>query len=232
MFSYDEAILHRYPTVRAGVLHVAALVNGANSPSLVDEYRNEQRAAAASLAGVAVGDIPSIAAWRRVFRGFGVDPTQYRSAPEALLRSIAKRGELPTINCAVDIGNLISVRHALAVAVFDLTKLSGAITVRFAEGTESFTGIGVAEPSHPEPGEVIFVDTDHQVLARRWCWRQSTYAATDSTTATALFVIEGHHDAASDDIEAALADLEALLASHQPRSTWRRREPGPAGLAD
>ena len=45
-------------------------------------------------------------------RGFGVDPTQYRSAAEALLRRLSKSGEIPSINALVDLGNLVSIRYA------------------------------------------------------------------------------------------------------------------------
>ncbi|MBA2529776.1 MAG: hypothetical protein H0V19_07430 [Euzebyales bacterium] len=229
MFSYDDAILQRYPTIRAGLLHATGLVNAASPTSLLTDYRAEQQAAAAELHDTAVTELPSIAAWRRAFRRFGADPTQHRSAPEALLRWIAKRGEIPTISALVDIGNLVSIRHAVPVAVFDLAKVTGTINVRFATGDEVFTGIGIAEPVHPETGEVIFVDSDDHVLARRWCWRQSASGATDATTTTAVFVIEAHHDMAGDDIAAALTDLEALLASHQPHSRSERHAPFPSG---
>jgi DNA/RNA-binding domain of Phe-tRNA-synthetase-like protein len=94
----------------------------------------------------AIGQRPPIAAWRKVFRGFGTDPTQHRSAPEALLRRVAKHGDIPPINAAVDVGNLVSIRHGLPVAVFDLDKLIGGITVTFAAGSESFDAIGASGP--------------------------------------------------------------------------------------
>jgi DNA/RNA-binding domain of Phe-tRNA-synthetase-like protein len=47
-----------------------------------------------------------------VFTRFGAKPTQYRCAAEALLRRLAKHGDISPINTLVDIGNLVSIRYA------------------------------------------------------------------------------------------------------------------------
>lgn len=218
MFAYDEAITERFPTIRAGVIHATGLSNGPSPPELLEEYRAEQRSAAERLETNAIAEIPSIAAWRRVFTGFGSKPTQYRVAAEALLRRLAKHGDIPTINSLVDLGNLVSIRYAMPVAVFDQANTSGSTTVRFATGAELFTDLGSTDSVHPDPGEVIFVDGTDVVSARRWCWRQSAQSATSTTTAETLIVVEAHHDNADQDVESSLADLTSLLASHQPSS--------------
>ena len=218
MFAYDDAVTARYPTIRAGVIHATGLANGPSTPDLRAAYRSEQEAASARLAATAIAQTPSIAAWRRAFTAFGAKPTQHRNAAEALLRRLSKHGDLPSINTLVDIGNLVSIRYAMPVAVFDLAGIAGLTTVRFATGAERFTDLGSSASVHPDPGEVIFVDGDDVVSARRWCWRQSTQSATSATTVEALIVVEGHHDDAGRDVAAALADLTALLAAHQPRS--------------
>ena len=218
MFAYDDAVTGWYPTIRAGVIHATGLDNGPSPPELLDEYRAEQRAASDRLNATAIADLPSIAAWRRAFARFGAKPTQHRNAAEALLRRLAKRGDIPTINTLVDIGNLVSIRYAMPVAVFDRANIAGPTTVRFATGAERFNDLGSTASVHPDPGEVIFADEDNVVSARRWCWRQS---ATGTTTVEALIVVEGHHDTAEQDVGSALADLTSLLASHQPHSRTR-----------
>ena len=218
MFTYDDAVAERYPTIRAGVIHATGLANGPSSAELLDEYRAEQQAASDRLNATAIAELPSIAAWRRAFTRFGAKPTQHRNAAEALLRRLAKHGDIPTISTLVDIGNLVSIRYSLPVAVFDLANVAGSLTVCSATGTEPFTDLGSTGTVYPDPGEVVFVDSDGVVSARRWCWRQSAQSATRATTVDALVVIEGHHDAAAGDVESALTDLVSLLASHQPDS--------------
>lgn len=216
---YHLTVLERFPATRCGLVHVTDASNGSASRELDDELSAIHRAAASRLRHHAIADIPSIAAWRRVFRGFGVDPTQHRSAPEALLRRLAKGAGFPRINALVDLGNAVSMRYAIAVAVFDSARIVGTIAVRPANGTETFVGIGSRAPEHPEPGEIVFVDDADTILARRWCWRQSASAAVDDHTSDALFVIEGHHPTADDDIAAAARELEALIRHHLAPAT-------------
>ena len=216
MFAYDAAVGGAFPTIGAAVVQAAGLANGPSSPGLRNTYRAEQQAALERLSATPIADIPSIAAWRRAFAQFGAKPTQYRSAPEALLRRLDKHGDIPSISTLVDIGNLLSIRYALPVAVLDRAKVAGSITVRFATGAERFEDLGSSESVHPESGEVIFVDADGVVSARRWCWRQSARTATGPDTTDALFVVEGHHESAATDLTRAAADLTTLLAVHQP----------------
>ena len=221
MFDSDDAVVERYPEIRARGIHAAGLTNGPSPQGLLDEYGAEQRAASGRLEATAIADLPQIAAWRRAFARFGAKPTQHRNAAEALLRRLTKRGDIPTINALVDVGNLVSVRHAMPVAVFDRANVTGSMTVRFASGDERFMDLGSSEGVHPDPGEVVFVDDDDVVHARRWCSRQSAQSATSPSTVETLIVVEGHHDTAGRDAGSALADLTSLLAAYQPQAQVR-----------
>ncbi|MGI8515036.1 MAG: B3/B4 domain-containing protein [Acidimicrobiia bacterium] len=159
-----------------------------------------------------------MSAWRRAFTKFGAKPTHHRSAVESLLRRLTKQGAIPSINTLVDVGNLVSIRYRLPVAVVDLSGIAGFITVRVSDGTESFTDLGSEGSVNPEPGEVVFVDREKVASSRRWCWRQSQQSATTASTTEAMFVIEGHHADAASDIAAAIADLARLLGKYQPQA--------------
>jgi DNA/RNA-binding domain of Phe-tRNA-synthetase-like protein len=213
-FRYDAEIADRFPTVVGGVLGVDGVSNGPSPEALTAAFEAEQAAVLARLGDAPLSEVPSLAAWRRAFRAFGVDPTGYRSAAEALLRRLTKQGSIPSISTLVDIGNLVSIRYGLPVAVFDLASIAGGLTVRFAAGDETFVDLGSGAVETPEAGEVIFIDDDGHVAARRWCWRQSAGSASSPTTRDALVTVEGHHDAARADVTAAVADLEALLREH------------------
>ncbi|HEX7222864.1 MAG TPA: phenylalanine--tRNA ligase beta subunit-related protein [Candidatus Limnocylindrales bacterium] len=226
-FTYDPAILERFPTIRGGVIHATGLTNGPSPAALRTAFDAEQQATLARIGDTPLSEIPSLAAWRRTFRGFGVDPTAYRSAAEALLRRLTKQGSIPSINTLVDIGNLVSIRYGLPVAMFDQRQITGTTTVRFATGEESFTDLGSGEREEPDKGEVIFVDDAGLVCARRWCWRQSAESASGPDTEEVLVTVEGHHDAARADVDAAVRDLELLLTAHASphESTLRALQP-------
>jgi len=213
-FRYDPAIIERFPAVVGGVIHATGVRNEPTPPRLAAAFRDETLAVRERIGTAPLSELPSLAAWRRVFRGFGVDPTQYRSAAEALLRRLTKVGELPSIGTLVDVANLVSIRHALPVAIFDLRGISGGTTVRFARGDERWADLGASVAEHPEPGEVIFADQADVVSARRWCWRQSAGSAARLDTADILVTVEGHHETASDDVALALGELVSLLRTY------------------
>lgn len=223
MFAYDTAVAERFPAIRGGVIRASGLDNGASPTELLEAFLAEQRVALGKLDETPIAEIPSIEAWRRAFTAFGAKPTQHRVAAEALLRRLQKTGDVPSINTLVNMANLVSIRYALPVAVFDQAAVNGSTTVRFANGQERVTDLGATEATNPAPGEVIFVDDDDIVSARRWCWRQSSQSATSPHTTNALITVEALHEDAEADIESALADLLILLDRYQPQSdySWR-----------
>lgn len=213
-FQYSPAILARYPTIVGGVILAEGMTNTPTPGSLQTAFQAEQRSALLHIGDTPLSQIESVAAWRRVIRSFGVDPTQYRNAIEALLRRLTKKGDIPSINTLVDLANLISIRYALPTAVFDSRELQGIVTVHFANGTERYTVLRASEEEHPDPGEVVFSDATGLVIARRWCWRQSESSAAQLDTTSALIVIEAHHASAYQEITAALDDLMESLRKY------------------
>jgi DNA/RNA-binding domain of Phe-tRNA-synthetase-like protein len=217
-FGYHQDIVDRFPRVRGAVIHVMGLVNSDASSELQVAYDHEQQAVRGQIGETPLSEIPSLAAWRRTFSGFGVKPTQYRSAVEALLRRLTKQGDIPSINPLVDMANLISIRYRLPVAVCDQRPVTGVTTVRFATGEERFTDLGSGTISNPDPGEVVFVDDALVASARRWCWRQSAESAAGPETVEAIFTIEGQHDGAESAVAEATGDLVGLLTMFQPQA--------------
>jgi DNA/RNA-binding domain of Phe-tRNA-synthetase-like protein len=213
-FQYHPELITRYPQVVGGVILARGLTNGPTSEALKEIYFAEQQAVIARIGNTPLSELETLAAWRRAFREFGVNPTKYRSAVEALLRRLTKKGDIPSINATVDICNLISIRYQLPVAAFDARQINGPITVRFAAGDENFTPLFQKEAEHPDAGEVIFADEARLVVARRWCWRQSDESATREDTVDAVFTIEAQHPDGHEHIRAALDDLLNLLQNH------------------
>lgn len=213
-FKYHPELLKRYPLVVGAVILARGLNNSLTPDELRARYDAEQQSTIARIGSKPLSEIESLAAWRGAFRAFGVDPTQYRSAAEALLRRLTKQGNIPSINTLVDIGNLVSIRYGLPVAVFDTRALQGSVTVHFADGTERYTPLGEQAVEHPEPGEVVFSDETKLVIARRWCWRQADQSAARPDTIEAIITVEAHHAAGHKHVESALNDLKELLQKY------------------
>ena len=210
-FRYDAQISKNYPELRAGVIVARGLANAATPDALRERYLDEQAVVKRRIGARPLSELPTLNAWRRAISAFGVSPTKYRSAAESLLRRLTKKGDIPSINTLVDIGNLVSIRYGLPVAIFDTRQIALPITVRYADGGEHFTDLGSDKIVHPEAGEVIFSDENQMVVARRWCWRQSATSASSESTAEAIITVEAHHAGSQGEIEQALADLTELL---------------------
>src|SRR5690348_7052166 len=98
IFQYHPDILMRYPQIVGGAILAQSVTNGPTPIRLLALYQAEQQQVLQRIGDTPLSQIESLAAWRRAFRAFGVDPTQYRSASEALLRRLTKKGSLPSIN--------------------------------------------------------------------------------------------------------------------------------------
>ena len=220
-FQYDTEVIARFPSVVGGIIHADGLTNRSAPAELTAAFVAEQQSVRERIGQTPLSELSTLAAWRSVFRDFGVNPTKYRSAAEALLRRLTKQGEIPAINTLVDLANLVSIRYALPVAVFDQRSVLGGTVVRLAHGGERWADLGSSAAQHPEPGEVIFCDDEETVSARRWCWRQSRASAAGVATTEVLITIEGHHAAAPDDIDRALRDLQSLLGTYASPSAVR-----------
>ncbi|NJL92726.1 MAG: hypothetical protein HC915_02820 [Anaerolineae bacterium] len=212
IFQYDPAIWPRFPLLSSGVILAEGVQNRPTPPEALALYQAEQAAVRARLGDSPLSEVPSLAGWRAAFRQFNVEPTKYRSAAEALLRRLTKSGDIPSLNLLVDLGNLVSIRHALPVAVLDTAGWQAPLTVQFAKGDEVFVPLGQPEPENPEPGEVIFADEAKAVMARRWCWRQSDPSAARESSTHVLITIEAQHEAGPAAVDAALQNLVGLLA--------------------
>lgn len=213
-FQYDIEIIKNYPNLAAGVVVASGMTNPPSAKGLRGRFLAEQATVIDRIGSTPLSELPSLSAWRRAFSAFGVSPTKYRSAAEALLRRLTKKGDIPCINTLVDIGNLVSIRYGLPVAIFDARQIATPITVHYAAGSEHYSELASGETMHPEPGEVVFSDETKMVVARRWCWRQSATSAANDSTTDAIITIEAHHENGRADIESALDDLLALLAEY------------------
>ncbi len=214
VFQYHPDILAQFPNVVGGVILARGMQNGPASAALTKAFLAEQRATIERIGDTPLSDLPSIQAWRRAFSQFGVAPTKYRSATESLLRRLTKKGDIPSINALVDLGNLVSIRHVLPVAVLDRQTIQGTLTVHFADGTQHYRELGSDEVIYPPVGEVVFSDETGTVFARRWCWRQSEDSAAQADTTEAIITLEAQHESGRPVVKQAVADMIALLREY------------------
>ncbi len=224
-FRHSGEIWRDFPELVPGIVFADGITRDAAACDRVDRFN---AIAKSRLAGATEGELPEIQAWRRAFARMGLKPTQYRCASEALLRRFRKEGALPRLHPLVDVCNAVSLAFAIPVAVFDVSRITGGLEVRYAGGDEDYLTFS-GQSEHPSPREVIFADQAGQVHARRWTNRQSGLSAVQASTVTALIVAEAMHDSASSDVPGLIAaitgELNALWSITPVTSVLSRSAP-------
>ncbi|WP_228502754.1 B3/4 domain-containing protein [Pseudoclavibacter sp. VKM Ac-2867] len=124
-----------------------------------------------------------------------------------------KESARPSIHPLVDLCNAVSIAYAIPIAVFDLDHVDGNLTVRHANGTETYATFS-GDTEHPEPGDVIYADDANKARARRWTNRQSALSAIRQTTTRVLIVSEAMHDTGTQDVAALKAGLTEALGRY------------------
>ncbi len=219
-FTHAEAVRSAFPSLAYGVVQIVGI---SSVPHGFVVARPHIDRAFERLSHQSEGDFPEVQAWRRAFSVMGLKPTQYRCASEALLRRLRKEGTLPSLHPLVDLCNAVSVAFATPIAVFDIKKVEGQLTVRPARGDERYdTFSGTIET--PEPGEIIFADDAGRAHARRWTNRQSAISAVGLATTDALIVAEALHSNAQSDVARLVSALCEAVQSVWPMASVEARE--------
>lgn len=216
-------IAERFPTYRGLVLFAYNFTNGASDERSRTLLRDAEAHARAAFAEQPLTEHPHIKAWREAYKAFGVKPQKMLNSAEALIARVLKGSELPAINRLVDVYNAVSVRFVIPCGGEDLAHIQGDVTLRFADGNESFETVKEGQPviEHPAAGEVIWAD-QAGVTCRAWNWRQCTRTRLTETTTNAYFLLDSLAPFSAATLQQAGDKLSALLQEFAPGCTVKR----------
>jgi DNA/RNA-binding domain of Phe-tRNA-synthetase-like protein len=187
----DGAVFEKAPGYRRGLVVARGLTNRVVDPALEQRLLEAQDLLLERLEGEEWKAHPRVAGWLELFRSLGVNPNNRPPSLAALVKRVAKGGRLPFVNQQVALLNITSLERLVPAGGDDLHRVGDEILLRPAGGEEVYLPLGRPEAQeHPEPGEIVYVDTARGVvLCRTWCWRNSDLTKiTESTTAVALNV--------------------------------------------
>ena len=139
--SIDPALTQKCPRTALGLVTAHVRVEE-NSPALLDEMQQCERAILALPEPRALLESSKILATRAGYKALGKDPARYRGSAEALIRRILSGKHFPRINTVVDIINLLSVESRLPIGLYDLAQVKGALSFRVGRAGETYKGIG------------------------------------------------------------------------------------------
>lgn len=213
-FRYGVApdVFAAHPGYRRGVIVFDRLDNRGDGAALLPLLREAEQQVRDTVTGN-VADQPRIAAWRDAFRRFGAKPSEHRSAIEAMVRRVVQPGSIPSINPLVDIGNIVSLRHLLPAGVHPLEPAHAALELRPAQPGDVFAPADDKPAESPPAGEIVLA-AGHEVLTRRWTWRQARGTQTRGDTTRVFINVDGLPPCSPHDVAAAMADLTSLVQAH------------------
>jgi DNA/RNA-binding domain of Phe-tRNA-synthetase-like protein len=190
------AITAKFPDYRVAFVAAEGLTTAPERPAALGQLIAEREAEArARWSGMALSQIPGIAAWRAAYKGFGIKQTRYRSSVERLVKNVLAGRALARVNAFVDLYNAVSLQQLLPLGADDLDRVTPPLSFRYAREGDSFVDMADAEesgePDAPKPGEVVYADSAH-VLCRRWNWRQDARSIIRPETLRAVVTVQSN----------------------------------------
>lgn len=206
-------ILTKYPRIHIGVLVGQNMDNTRQIPTLYDLQKEAVKKAQTQIGDRQPTKHPHIASWRQLYRSFGTKAGDYRPSAEALVRRSIKTGKLPRINNAVDLYNIVSVKHIIPMGGFDLDTIYGNIYLRFSEGGEIFIPLGPGNPEQTYDGEVVYAD-DSRILTRRWNFRDADASKITEKTSNLVMFLDATPEIPVEKVKSALNELESFYKKY------------------
>ncbi len=214
LIKIDPVIFSQYPGFVLGVVVVHDIDNTGNLDILQKWLKDRIEKLQQDIAPDAIASHPHIAPWRHAYKQFGSNPKKYLSSIENLVTRSLKKGELPHINTAVDIYNLISLKYLLPAGGEDLSTIVGDIQLRIAGDAEkAIVLLGDTAARVPDVGEVMYAD-GNGAICRRWNWKEAERTKITPSTKDAVFVLELLPSVKKQVLDAAINELGHLLVTY------------------
>ena len=140
-FFISDELQQLYTNAALGVLHYRANVQKSTS-ALLELLDGTISKLQAQYTMDDIAQLPQIAATRNAYKALGKSPHEYRNAAEAMLRRVVKGNGLYRINNIVETNNLVSISSGYSIGSYDVSCLSGNITLHRALDGASYEGIG------------------------------------------------------------------------------------------
>ena len=207
--SIDEAVRQRYPQAAIGYL-VADIPTTLKEPAEDLIATATQSLVDRGVSSENLSKQPEIAAWREVFRSFGVKASDYLSSAEALAKR-ALKGSPPVVHGVVDAYNAVSISTLTPMGAVDLAKLTGNLQLRYGNAGESADLLGMEKPVEVKPEHIVYAD-DKQVVTWLWNHRDAKLTAVQPASQKVVFLADSLSgpQAANDAINKLAAYLQEL----------------------
>src|SRR5947207_9405174 len=137
-FCIADDILDAFPEYCVGLVVAQGVDNASPRPELETALAEAAEHARRRLGEQPVREVPGVAVWRDAFSRAGINPNRFPPSIEALLSRVARGGEIAPISPAVDLANVVALRHTLPMGCHDVDRLSADVEARLSRPGHRF----------------------------------------------------------------------------------------------
>jgi DNA/RNA-binding domain of Phe-tRNA-synthetase-like protein len=201
-----------HETLRLGLVYAGEVRVAPSPPALLDALSQTEQALRADPARFPE---PVRVAIRDTLRRGGYKPTgRGKPASEFLLGQVLNEGGegVARINNLVDLNNLVSLRHALPISVFDADLLGPDVAVRFGRADERYVFNASGQSIDIAGLPVICRGAEREPVGN--AVKDSMLCKVHAGSDHVLFVVYGSRALPPDALSACLRELGELLVQH------------------
>lgn len=212
IFYIDTALKEKYPSIFIGI----AVIKGVTIEKSNDDLEKEKEVLLSSLNSFTteqLGQYPEIISYRKLYKAMRVDWHSRRPSPEALLRRIALKKGLYSVNTCVDAYNLVVMKHRVSVGAFDMDTLEFPTVLRFPKEGEEIQLLGDSEPTKYETTEVAYFDQKGGINID-FNYRDAQRSSVQLTTKNLYINVDGVYDIAPQQVEKVLKETCNIIIKY------------------
>jgi len=213
LFRIEESVFQMFPQFCRGIVTASGIDNSRPSSDLEALLRQEAEKMLQDSA-VDLATHPRLQVWKDAYRQFGSNPNKFTPSIVFLAKQVKAGKPVRSISPAVDIFNIISLRHIIPCGGDDMNSVEEDVTLGRATGDETFAAIFKPEEiERPDPGEVIYVNRKTgRILCRRWNWRNGDFSKLAPETRNLGINVDGMLSTIGrEELEQAAVELKDLL---------------------
>ena len=212
IFSIDRDLKEKCPSISVGT----AVIRGVSITKTDHELENEKELMLKSLENLTteeLGEYEETKSYRSLYKEMGVDWHSRRPSPEALLRRIALKKGLYTINTCVDAYNLVVMKNRISVGAFDLDRLKLPTVLRLAKEGEQIHLLGDESPTNYTDREIAYFDQDGGYNID-FNYRDAQRTAVQLETKNIIINVDGIYDITPQDVERVLRETCDIILKY------------------
>lgn len=156
-FSIDPDVKNKYPSIAVGTALIENVKIHKTDPQLEQE-KQSILSTLSELTTKQLSEFPEVVSYRKLYKEMGIDWHSRRPSPEALLRRVALKKGLYTVNTCVDAYNLLVMKHRVSVGAFDFDRVKFPTQLRFAQEGDEILLLGDNKSTMYTAKELAYYD--------------------------------------------------------------------------